>query len=171
MWHYEGGENLGSIIHDSFLPGLAARIDVLELRSKGPRTWLSVDKAPVVKEVREPSNYRPHAFHAPGFQPIDFFLRLTMMPQELIDAIVGEVDSVKDVEACSLASSSLRGAGQRSLLRSLRLELCEGSARLWDTRLAQSLYLARYVTTLNIASNHRLLPRRGRQPPDGLGEI
>ncbi|KAJ7090990.1 hypothetical protein C8R44DRAFT_750742 [Mycena epipterygia] len=36
---------------------------------KGPRTWLS---APVVKEVREPSNYQAHAFHAPGFQWVHF---------------------------------------------------------------------------------------------------
>ncbi|KAJ7861611.1 hypothetical protein B0H13DRAFT_1900451 [Mycena leptocephala] len=44
------------------------------------------------------------------------------MHQELIDAIVEQVDGKKSLKACALAASSFRGASQRILLRSFTLK-------------------------------------------------
>ncbi|KAJ7144619.1 hypothetical protein C8R44DRAFT_760144 [Mycena epipterygia] len=72
-----------------------------------------------------------------------------MVPQELIDAIVREVDAGDDLKAYSLVSSSFLVTSQRILFH--HLHLCQARARVWNTRLTKSPHIAGYITALSIS--------------------
>jgi hypothetical protein len=44
-----------------------------------------------------------------------------LFPQELLDAVVAELEDVESLKSCSLAGSPLRSPSQRKLMRSLTL--------------------------------------------------
>ncbi|KAJ7774039.1 hypothetical protein B0H16DRAFT_117130 [Mycena metata] len=70
------------------------------------------------------------------------------LPQELIDAIVSEVDDKGSLEACSLSSSSLRGPSQRILIHSLTLH-GHGDFKV-RTFLTEAPHIASYITDLKL---------------------
>ncbi|KAJ7463647.1 hypothetical protein FB451DRAFT_458062 [Mycena latifolia] len=72
----------------------------------------------------------------------------TRIPQELIDAIVSEVDDKDCLKACSVVSSSFRGASQRILLSSLTLNGHLDSTVC--TLLAESPHIVAYIKYLKI---------------------
>jgi hypothetical protein len=71
------------------------------------------------------------------------------IPQELIHAIVGEIDDLQSLQMCSLVSSIFREDCQRILLRSLKLGGEEGftGSATWAL-LQESPYIAPYFTLL-----------------------
>ncbi|KAJ7479058.1 hypothetical protein FB451DRAFT_1240506 [Mycena latifolia] len=74
------------------------------------------------------------------------------VPQELIDAIVNEVEDAKALKACSLTASAFREPSQRMLIHSLTLSrhASRPSANAWCARLTESPRIARYITTVTI---------------------
>lgn len=82
---------------------------------------------------------------------------MAQVPQELLDAIVGQVQDLQSLKNCALSGSVLRRTSQRILLDSLVLDsdrnmLHTSTAAL--TLLTESPHVARYVTRLSV----RLLP-------------
>ncbi|KAJ7453759.1 hypothetical protein FB451DRAFT_1280741 [Mycena latifolia] len=83
------------------------------------------------------------------------------LPQELLDAIVGEVDDVSALKSCSLAGSLMRDTSQRILLSSLKLTTAYLPPR-WPADpqrpnyreavrlLEDSPHIAEYITRLTI---------------------
>ncbi|KAJ7330976.1 hypothetical protein DFH08DRAFT_815060 [Mycena albidolilacea] len=70
------------------------------------------------------------------------------LPQELLDAIVQDIDDAPTLKACSLAGSKLREQSQRKLLRSLTLAGYNRAAMC--AVLKQSPHIASYVTDLTL---------------------
>jgi hypothetical protein len=83
-----------------------------------------------------------------------YFVFLTMIPQELVDAIVNEIDAgdKESLKTCSLAGSPLRDSSQRILLSSLTLR-CDTTGHNYDeacAMLTESPRIAGYMTRLNM---------------------
>ncbi|KAJ7129891.1 hypothetical protein C8R43DRAFT_674164 [Mycena crocata] len=72
------------------------------------------------------------------------------LPQELIEAILLEVNEAETLKACALAASSFRETCQRTLLHSLTLGDGDGARTCSAvcTRLSESPHTAGYITTL-----------------------
>ncbi|KAJ6597803.1 hypothetical protein DFH09DRAFT_1356906 [Mycena vulgaris] len=70
------------------------------------------------------------------------------IPQELIDAIVCQLDDNESLKACTVVSSGFRGASQRILLSSLTLNGHQDSTVC--TRLAESPHVVAYIKRLKI---------------------
>ncbi|KAF7345334.1 hypothetical protein MSAN_01910300 [Mycena sanguinolenta] len=85
-----------------------------------------------------------------------------MLPPELVQTIVAEVDDIPSLKACALAASMFCNASQRILFRSFTLEPILVPAS--STILEESPHIASYITRLSIqlgtyiddASNERL---------------
>ncbi|KAJ7088232.1 hypothetical protein C8R43DRAFT_1050869 [Mycena crocata] len=79
---------------------------------------------------------------------------MTHVPQELIEAIIRQLDDTPSLKSCSLASYSFRDPSQRILHRSLRLEpwYSTGSEiyRAVNTHLTESPHLAEYITEFSV---------------------
>ncbi|KAJ7474999.1 hypothetical protein FB451DRAFT_1247243 [Mycena latifolia] len=81
---------------------------------------------------------------------------MALLPQELVDAIIGELDDVKALKACSLVGSPMRNRSQRILLRSLTLKNGRrGKPSLPNysavcALLAESPYISAYITQLKV---------------------
>ncbi|KAF7347189.1 hypothetical protein MVEN_01473700 [Mycena venus] len=72
---------------------------------------------------------------------------MTFVPQELVDAIVSEIDDVPSLKACALTGSVFRDPSQRILLRSLSLNQdFRGSSTLLD----ESPHVNAYIICLTI---------------------
>ncbi|KAJ6495354.1 hypothetical protein C8R45DRAFT_986903 [Mycena sanguinolenta] len=69
-----------------------------------------------------------------------------VIPPELIDAIISEVDDMDSLKACSLVASRLRSKCQRILYSTLTVQV-DNCAALWKL-LTDSPHLADYVTSL-----------------------
>ncbi|KAJ6457248.1 hypothetical protein C8R45DRAFT_1110519 [Mycena sanguinolenta] len=72
------------------------------------------------------------------------------LPQELVQAIVREIDDIPSLKACALAGSIFRDASQRMLLWSLTL--APGNVDKAQTLLAESPHVATHITRLIIRS-------------------
>ncbi|KAJ7493965.1 hypothetical protein FB451DRAFT_1215771 [Mycena latifolia] len=93
-----------------------------------------------------------------------------MIPQELIDAIVFEVQHTESLKACALVSSSFCGPSQRILLCSLTLDNRNPRAVSYSaacTRLTESPHLAAYITRCYI----KLDAPESRPPLSNLREL
>ncbi|KAJ7478946.1 hypothetical protein FB451DRAFT_1556724 [Mycena latifolia] len=85
-------------------------------------------------------------------------IRTTIMspslPQELVEAVVAELDDVESLKACSLAGSQFRHGSQRILLRSLTVKTpLESVTPNYDaacTFLSEAPHVAGYITHLRI---------------------
>ncbi|KAJ7651551.1 hypothetical protein DFH06DRAFT_1207352 [Mycena polygramma] len=75
--------------------------------------------------------------------------------QELVDAIVCEVDDICSLKACALAGSVFRGRSQRILLQSLTLDALPKVSGIL-TLLEESPHIAAYITGLKIEILNRL---------------
>ncbi|KAJ6567957.1 hypothetical protein DFH09DRAFT_1080871 [Mycena vulgaris] len=84
-----------------------------------------------------------------------------MLPQELVDAVVHEVEDKKSLRACALASSCFLETSQRILFRSLKLNNHPTATGAWSTRLSESPHIAAYITNLSL-----LLSIRYTSPPE-----
>ncbi|KAJ7236047.1 hypothetical protein B0H12DRAFT_131279 [Mycena haematopus] len=69
------------------------------------------------------------------------------LPQELLLAIIHEIDDIPSLKACALTGSMFRDASQRVLLRSLTLK---GDMQAAHTLLVESPHVATYITRLSI---------------------
>ncbi|KAJ7432947.1 hypothetical protein FB451DRAFT_1196718, partial [Mycena latifolia] len=80
----------------------------------------------------------------------------TMIPQELVNAIVDLVGDTESLKACSLASPSLCSASQRILLRSLTLKgrFDPSNYVATSTLFVESPHIAQYITNLKIELPH-----------------
>ncbi|KAF7340960.1 hypothetical protein MSAN_02081300 [Mycena sanguinolenta] len=72
---------------------------------------------------------------------------MEFLPQELVQAIVQEIDDISSLKSCSLTGSIFRDASQRILLHSLTLERDVQPAY---TLLTESPRIASYITHLSI---------------------
>ncbi|KAJ6552033.1 hypothetical protein DFH09DRAFT_1167743 [Mycena vulgaris] len=88
---------------------------------------------------------------------------MTSIPQELINAIVGEVDDTKSLKACALSASGFREPSQRILLRLLHLDNDPPNYGAVCTLLTASPHIGPYVTTLSIglSSKHAAASHAG----------
>ncbi|KAJ6474952.1 hypothetical protein C8R45DRAFT_1010903 [Mycena sanguinolenta] len=71
-----------------------------------------------------------------------------ILPQELLNAIVQDIDDSLTLKSCSLAGSSLREESQRILLRSLTLGVENHDAK--SAILDESQHIAAYITDLTV---------------------
>ncbi|KAJ7247898.1 hypothetical protein B0H12DRAFT_733788 [Mycena haematopus] len=69
------------------------------------------------------------------------------LPQEIVLAIVHQIDDIPSLKACALTGSMFRDASQRVLLRSLTLK---GNMRAIHTLLVESPHFATYIRRLSI---------------------
>ncbi|KAJ7153105.1 hypothetical protein C8R43DRAFT_1126944 [Mycena crocata] len=96
------------------------------------------------------------------------------IPQELIDAILYEVESPETLKTCSLVSQSFCGTSQRILFRSLGLDddyPTKGYGPV-SSLLAESSHLAPYVTRLSICvSLAHIIPSEARMLEELLGKL
>ncbi|KAJ6562114.1 hypothetical protein B0H19DRAFT_1375318 [Mycena capillaripes] len=74
----------------------------------------------------------------------------TTLPQELIDAIVYQVDATHALKACSLVSSQFRSPSQQILLRSLSLDDYPPNYNAASTLLDESPHIARYIKDFRV---------------------
>ncbi|KAJ6564090.1 hypothetical protein B0H19DRAFT_1140315 [Mycena capillaripes] len=72
------------------------------------------------------------------------------VPNELIEAIVREVEDVPSLKACSIAASAFQSPCQRILLRSLTLKAAPANFIAAQSFLDESPHVATYITTLYI---------------------
>ncbi|KAJ7478924.1 hypothetical protein FB451DRAFT_1450572 [Mycena latifolia] len=79
---------------------------------------------------------------------------MSPLPQELVEAVVAELDDVESLKACSLAGSQFRHGSQRILLHSLTLKTpLESVTPNYDaacTFLSEAPHVAGYITLLRI---------------------
>lgn len=83
---------------------------------------------------------------------------MSELPQELIDAIIDQIDEAESLKACSLAATSFVATSQRRIFCSLRLWAAEGDvydnegANLTavDALLTASPHLASYILDLTL---------------------
>ncbi|KAJ7309123.1 hypothetical protein DFH08DRAFT_899608 [Mycena albidolilacea] len=84
---------------------------------------------------------------------------MSVLPPELLDVIICEIDDTQTLKACSLVASTLRSSSQRILLDSLTVDVYN------DTTicklLTESPHVAEYVTRLNFRLR-TLLPSSDR---------
>ncbi|KAF7341012.1 hypothetical protein MSAN_02086900 [Mycena sanguinolenta] len=73
---------------------------------------------------------------------------MEFLPQELVQAIVHEIDDIPSLKACALAGPMFRGASQRVLLSSLTLR--RRNAKTAYARFIESPHIAAYITRLRI---------------------
>jgi hypothetical protein len=73
---------------------------------------------------------------------------MSIVPQELVDTIVSELEDVASLKACSLAGSAFRSPSQRILLRSLTLE--PTNYRAFSIFLEESPHVATYIICLHV---------------------
>ncbi|KAJ7157711.1 hypothetical protein C8R43DRAFT_1234592 [Mycena crocata] len=111
-----------------------------------------------------------------------------MIPQELIDAIVDDVDDTDALKSCALAASVLRPTSQRKLFNSLTLAdkppvppflILGDSAQNriaptpgdWCGRLTESPYIAPYITALTIRLRGMVAVGTGSPDPSVIDDF